>query len=48
MRKYLHIHLNDQTIEEQTLQGEEVVKVGRYFIAKTLFESGVARERRNL
>jgi aldehyde:ferredoxin oxidoreductase len=42
MRKYLHIHLADQTIEEQTLHGEEIVRAGRYLIAKTLLESGAA------
>ena len=42
MRKYLHIHLPDQTIEEQTLHGEEIVRAGRYLIAKTLLESGAA------
>jgi len=42
MRKYLHINLNNQTIEEEELQGEEIVKAGRYFIVKTLLEKGVA------
>lgn len=42
MRKYLHIHLNDQKIEEKELQGEEIAKAGRYLIAKTLVEEGVA------
>ncbi|MCB0154154.1 MAG: aldehyde ferredoxin oxidoreductase [Anaerolineae bacterium] len=42
MRKYLHIHLNDQSIEEKTLHGEEIAKAGRYLIAKTLVEQGVA------
>ena len=42
MRKYLHIHLNRQTIEEQELNGEEIVKAGRYFIAKTLVEKELA------
>lgn len=42
MRKYLHINLNDQSIEEQAMQGEELVKTGRYLIAKTLVEKGVA------
>ena len=39
MRKYLHIHLNEQTVEEKDLKGEELVKAGRYLIAKTLVES---------
>jgi aldehyde:ferredoxin oxidoreductase len=42
MRKYLDIHLNNQTIEEQELHGEDIVKAGRYLIAKTLVEKGVA------
>jgi aldehyde:ferredoxin oxidoreductase len=42
MRKYLHIHLNDQSIAEEELHGEAIVKVGRYLIAKTLVEHGVA------
>jgi aldehyde:ferredoxin oxidoreductase len=42
MRKYLHIHLNQQTVEEKELHGEEIVKAGRYLITKTLVENGVA------
>ncbi len=42
MRKYLHIHLNDQTIAEKELHGEEIVKAGRYLIAKTLVENRLA------
>ena len=42
MRKYLQIHLNDQTTTSEELAGEDVVKVGRYFIVKTLLEMGVA------
>ena len=42
MRKYLHIHLNDQSIKEEAREGEDLVKIGRYLIAKTLLEEGVA------
>ena len=42
MRKYLHIDLNSQSIEEQEMHGEEIVRAGRYYIAKTLVEKGVA------
>ena len=42
MRKYLHIHLADQSVKEQELHGEEIIRAGRYFIAKTLLELGVA------
>ncbi|WP_420630979.1 aldehyde ferredoxin oxidoreductase C-terminal domain-containing protein [Candidatus Leptofilum sp.] len=42
MRNYLHIHLNDQTVTSQPMEGEQLVTAGRYLIAKTLVESGVA------
>lgn len=42
MRKYLHIDVKQQQVTERELQGEEIVLAGRYFIAKTLCESGVA------
>ncbi|MCP5095674.1 MAG: aldehyde ferredoxin oxidoreductase [Chloroflexi bacterium] len=42
MRKYLHIQLNDQSVREEEKSGEELVKIGRYLIAKTLNEMGVA------
>ncbi len=42
MRKYLHINLNDRSIEEETLEGQALVEAGRYLIAKTLVERGVA------
>ena len=41
-RTYLHINLGDHSIERQPQQGEELVKIGRYLIAKTLLEMGVA------
>jgi aldehyde:ferredoxin oxidoreductase len=43
MRKYLHINLNDQTIDTKELEGEEIAKAGRYLIAKTLLEKNVAK-----
>jgi aldehyde:ferredoxin oxidoreductase len=42
MRKYLHIHLNDRSVDEQELHGEAIVRSGRYHIAKTLLASGAA------
>ena len=42
MRKYLHIDLAKQSVETEELEGEAVARAGRYFIAKTLLESGVA------
>jgi len=42
MRKYLHIDLAKQSVETEELHGEAIAKAGRYFIAKTLLESGIA------
>src|SRR5499427_6933560 len=42
MRTYYDIHLNDRRIEPRTLEGESIVKAGRYFIARTLLELGAA------
>ncbi|MGB0389092.1 MAG: aldehyde ferredoxin oxidoreductase C-terminal domain-containing protein [Ardenticatenaceae bacterium] len=42
MRNYLHIKLDDQTVEKEERSGEDLVKIGRYMIAKTLLEEGVA------
>ena len=42
MRNYLHINLNEQTITSEVVAGEDLVKAGRYLIAKTLVESNVA------
>lgn len=42
MRKYLDIYLNDQRVEAETWAGERLIKGGRYLIAKTLLEMGVA------
>jgi aldehyde:ferredoxin oxidoreductase len=42
MRKYLHINLKHKEIEEQEMNGEEIVYAGRYLIAKTLCENNLA------
>ena len=42
MRNYLHIQLNDHSVEKEERTGEQLVKIGRYLIAKTLLEMGVA------
>jgi aldehyde:ferredoxin oxidoreductase len=43
MRKYLHINLGDRSVKTDELQGEDIVRAGRYFIAKTLLELGAAK-----
>jgi aldehyde:ferredoxin oxidoreductase len=43
MRKYLDINLGDRSITTRQLEGEAIVKAGRYLIAKTLLELDVAR-----
>ena len=42
MRNYLHIDLKDQTVKAVEQSGEELVRVGRYLIAKTLVEENIA------
>jgi aldehyde:ferredoxin oxidoreductase len=42
MRKYLNIYLDTKKIDEKTMQGEELAWAGRYFIAKTLVDEGLA------
>lgn len=42
MRRYIHINLNDQSIESEEWRGEKLVKAGRHLIAKTLNEMNVA------
>jgi aldehyde:ferredoxin oxidoreductase len=42
MRKYHHINLDDRSIKTEELAGEELARVGRHFIAKTLLECGAA------
>ncbi len=43
MRSYLEIQLDDQRITRRELQGEEILKAGRYLIARTLVELNVAQ-----
>ena len=42
MRRYLKINLDDRSIETDELHGEDIVRVGRHFIAKTLLARGAA------
>lgn len=42
MRTFLHINLNDRTIEREEQSGEALARAGRYLIAKTLLDEGVA------
>src|SRR5512144_802951 len=42
MRIYYDIRLSDRSITKRELEGEAIVKAGRYFIAKTLLELGAA------
>ena len=42
MRTYYDIQLNDRTIAKRELEGEAVVKAGRYLIARTLLDLGAA------
>jgi aldehyde:ferredoxin oxidoreductase len=42
MRRYLDIDLSRRTVTGRELHGEEIVRAGRYFIAKTLLELGAA------
>ena len=39
MRRFLHIDLNDRSIKTDELHGEDIVRAGRYLIAKTLVEA---------
>ena len=43
MRKYLHIDLSRQAVREEQLSGDQIARAGRYLIAKTLVEMGVAK-----
>ena len=43
MRKFLHINLDDRSVETEELEGEAVVRAGRYLIAKTLVEKGLGK-----
>ena len=40
MRTYYDIQLTDRTIAKRELEGEAIVKAGRYLIAKTLLDLG--------
>ena len=42
MRHYYDIKLSDHSIDKRDLEGESIVKAGRYLIAKTLLELGAA------
>ena len=42
MRRYLDIDLTNQVVKEKQVTGQGLVNAGRYFIAKTLVERGVA------
>lgn len=43
MRTYYDINLNDHSIQSRELQGEEIIKAGRYLIAKQLLELEAAQ-----
>ena len=43
MRTFYHIDLSDRSIKKQALEGEDIVRAGRYLIAKTLVEQNVAK-----
>jgi aldehyde:ferredoxin oxidoreductase len=42
MRTYYDIDLNERSIRTKELHGEEIVRAGRYLIAKTLVEMNAA------
>ena len=42
MRSYLHIDLARRSVDAVELHGQELAKAGRYLIAKTLLDGGVA------
>src|SRR3989440_12621077 len=42
MRTYYDIRLNDRTVARRELEGEAIVKAGRYLIARTLLDLGAA------
>ena len=43
MRKYLHIDVAKRAVRSEEFSGEQVAKAGRYFIARTLNDLGVAK-----
>ncbi len=42
MRKYLDIDLGTQSIDQRELHGREIAEAGRYLIARTLLDQGIA------
>ena len=42
MRSFLHIDLENKSINREELEGESIARAGRYLIAKTLLESGLS------
>ncbi|MCB9101983.1 MAG: aldehyde ferredoxin oxidoreductase [Anaerolineales bacterium] len=42
MRKYHEIYLNDHRIETTALEGEAIIRAGRYLIARTLLANDIA------
>ena len=42
MRTYYDIQLDDRTVTKRELEGEAIVKAGRYLIARTLLDMGAA------
>lgn len=42
MRQYLHIDLDTRTIRQEQQSGETLARAGRYLVAKTLVDAGVA------
>jgi aldehyde:ferredoxin oxidoreductase len=42
MRKYFHIDLHDRSVRTVEFRGEEIVRAGRHYIARTLLEKGIA------
>ena len=43
MRGYLHIDLATQAVTREDWDGEQLIRAGRYYIAKTLYERGIAK-----
>ncbi|MCW5850707.1 MAG: aldehyde ferredoxin oxidoreductase, partial [Anaerolineae bacterium] len=42
MRKYIDIDLRTHTVQTREVNGEELAQAGRYLIAKTMLEAGIA------
>jgi len=42
MRKWLHINLKKQSVDIENIDGEAIARGGRYLIAKTLLDAGIA------